>query len=254
MLSVYLDKNDKYWKVRKLVTEHNHELTPLGMVHLIANHRGLTEVAKSQIVGMQAHGIATSKIVGYMAADGDANSALVYLEGKAESDPMAIAKYNVTSDNRLANLIWADESSRVDYQYFGDVLAFDSTYKKNKYKRLVVIFSRSNNHKQTIIFGFGLLLDESLASYRWMLEIMCGKKSFVVVTDGDKAMIKAVSEVLPKSTHRLCAWHVEKNVTSNVKDADLRGLFRRWLYVDMATEDFESEWEQAVNEYGLCEK
>ncbi|XP_015961322.1 putative protein FAR1-RELATED SEQUENCE 10 [Arachis duranensis] len=107
MLSVYLDKNDKYWKVRKLVTEHNHDLTPTGMVHLIANHRRLTEVAKSQIVGMQAHGIATFKIVGYMAgmaggylllgflmkdvynyadkmrcikiSDGDANSALVYL-------------------------------------------------------------------------------------------------------------------------------------------------------------------------------
>ncbi|QHN92247.1 protein FAR1-RELATED SEQUENCE 11-like [Arachis ipaensis] len=139
MLLVYLDKNDKYWKVRKLVTEHNHELTPAGIVHMIANHRGLTEVAKSQIVGMQAHGIATSKIVGYMAGmaggysllgflkkdvynyadkrrhikitDGDANSALVYLEGKAESDPMAIAKYNVISDNRLANLIWADGSN-----------------------------------------------------------------------------------------------------------------------------------------------
>ncbi|RYR04462.1 hypothetical protein Ahy_B06g084187 [Arachis hypogaea] len=124
---------------------------------------------------MQAHGIATSKIVGYMAgmadgysllgflkkdvynyadkqrrikiAYGNANFAIVYLEGKAESDPMAIAKYNVTCDNRIANLIWADRSSRVDYQYFGDVLAFDSTYKKNKYKRPVVIFSGSNNHK-----------------------------------------------------------------------------------------------------------
>ncbi|RYR08614.1 hypothetical protein Ahy_B05g076385 [Arachis hypogaea] len=33
--------------VRKLVTEHNHELTPEGMVHLIANHCGLTEIVKS---------------------------------------------------------------------------------------------------------------------------------------------------------------------------------------------------------------
>ncbi|XP_016168430.1 protein FAR-RED ELONGATED HYPOCOTYL 3-like [Arachis ipaensis] len=171
---------------------------------------------------------------------------------------MAITKYNVTWDNRLANLIWANGSSRVDYQYFGDVLAFDSTYKKNKYKRPVVIFSGSNNHKQTTIFGFGLLLDESVSSYRWMLEnlmeIMCGKKSAVVVTDGDKAMIKVVSEVLPSATDRLCAWHVEKNVTSNVKDAELCGLFRRWLYAEMATEDFESEWEQATDMYGLREK
>ncbi|XP_057739811.1 protein FAR1-RELATED SEQUENCE 5-like [Arachis stenosperma] len=240
------------------------------MVHLIANHRGLTETVKIQIDGIQAHGIAMSKIVGYMAgmaggysllgflkkdvynytdkqrrikiADGDANFAIVYLERKAE----------------LTNLIWANRSSRVDYQYFGNILAFDSTYKKNKYKRLIVIFSGSNNHKQTTIFGFGLLLDESVASYRWMLEnlmeIMCGKKPAVVVTDDDKTMIKAVFEVLPSVTHHLCAWHVEKNVTSNVKGEELLGLFRRWLYAEMATDDIESEWEQAADEYGLREK
>ncbi|RYQ82496.1 hypothetical protein Ahy_B10g101083 isoform B [Arachis hypogaea] len=48
MLSVYLDKNDKYWKVRKLVTEHNHDLTPAGMVHLIANHHMMTDVFESE--------------------------------------------------------------------------------------------------------------------------------------------------------------------------------------------------------------
>ncbi|XP_072055227.1 protein FAR-RED ELONGATED HYPOCOTYL 3 [Arachis hypogaea] len=171
---------------------------------------------------------------------------------------MAVEKYSVTCDKRLANLIWADEASRVDYQYFGDVLAFDSTYKKNKYKRPVVIFSGTNNHKKTTIFGFGLLVDESVGAYRWMLEtlmeIMCVKKPAVVVTDGDKAMIKAVSEVLPSATYRLCAWHVEKNVTSNVKDVELRGLFKRWLYAEMGKEDFESEWDRAASVYGLREK
>ncbi|RYR14049.1 hypothetical protein Ahy_B04g070714 [Arachis hypogaea] len=73
---------------------------------------------------------------------------------------MAIAKYNVTSDDRLVNLIWADGSSRVDYQYFGDVLAFDSTYKKNKYKRPIVIFSGSNNHKRRIMNTMVYTLEE----------------------------------------------------------------------------------------------
>ncbi|RYR04606.1 hypothetical protein Ahy_B06g084377 [Arachis hypogaea] len=125
MLSIFLDKNDKCWKVRKLVTEHNHELTPAGMVHLIANHRGLTETAKSQIDRMQAYGIATAKIVGYMAgmaggysllgflkkdvynyadkqqrikiSDGDAHSAIVYLEGKAKLDPNHLFKQYYSS-------------------------------------------------------------------------------------------------------------------------------------------------------------
>nr|XP_025606731.1 protein FAR1-RELATED SEQUENCE 5 isoform X1 [Arachis hypogaea] len=223
-LSIYFDKIERCWKVRKVATEHNHDLTPASMVHLIANHREMTDAAKAQIDGLHASGIATSKIVGYMAgmaggysllgflkkdvynyadrtqraniSDGDANAAVVYLEGKAGLDPMSVARYSVTKDARLANLIWADGASRVDYQHFGDVLPFDSTYKKNKYKKPLVIFSGSNNHKQTTIFGFGLLFDESVSSYKWMLEnlleVMCMKKPSVVVTDGDKAIIKAV--------------------------------------------------------------
>ncbi|XP_016185908.1 protein FAR1-RELATED SEQUENCE 5-like [Arachis ipaensis] len=258
-LSIYFDKTERCWKVWKVVTELNHDLTPASMVHLIANHREMTDATKAQIDGLHASGIATSKIVGYMAgmasrysllgflkkdvynyadrirraniSDGDANAAIVYLEGKAGSDPMSVARYSVTKEERLANLIWADGASRVDYQYFGDVLAFDSTYKKNKYKKPLVIFSGSNNHKQTTIFGFRLLFDESVTSYKSMLEnlfeVMCKKKPSVVVTNGDK------------------------NVTSNVKDAVLRSSFRRWLYVDIEIEEFEMKWEHAVADYDL---
>ncbi|XP_015944324.1 protein FAR1-RELATED SEQUENCE 5-like [Arachis duranensis] len=277
-LSVYLDKNENNWKVRKVVTKYNHELAPVRMVHLIASHRKLNEAAKAQIDGMHAHGIATSKILGYMAGvagwysllgflkkdaynyadkakraklvDGDANAALVYLEEKAGSDPMSVVRYNLTADERLGNSIWADGASRSDYQYFGNVLAFDSTYRKNKYKRPVVIFSSVNNHKQTKIFGFGLLMDESVSLYRWMLEnlleVMCRKKPLVVVTDGDKAMIKFFKEVLPEATHRLCAWYVERNVTFNVKDENLKVLFKRWLYSEMEIAEFKADWEDAL--------
>ncbi|RYQ83824.1 protein FAR1-RELATED SEQUENCE 5-like [Arachis ipaensis] len=44
-LSVYLDENENNWKVRKVVMEHNHELAPVGMVHLLASHRELNEAA-----------------------------------------------------------------------------------------------------------------------------------------------------------------------------------------------------------------
>ncbi|RYR10471.1 hypothetical protein Ahy_B05g078913 isoform C [Arachis hypogaea] len=73
--------------------------------------------------------------------DGDVESTIAYLEGKAKADSMLMAQYNLTKDRMLANMFWADGGSRLDYQYFGDVLAFDSTYKKNKYNRPLVIFS-----------------------------------------------------------------------------------------------------------------
>ncbi|XP_057758889.1 protein FAR1-RELATED SEQUENCE 5-like [Arachis stenosperma] len=282
-LSVYLDINSNVWRVRKVILEHNHDLTPAGMVHMIPNFRKMTESAKAQIHRMQAHGVPTSKILGYMAGqaggysfmgfskkdaynyvdqskrakivDGDSNAAIVYLEGKAVADPMSMSRYNLTEDNMLANMFWADGGSRTDYQFFGDVLAFDSTYKKNKYKRPLVIFSGSNNHKQTTIFGFGLVLDESIGSYKWLLEnlleVMCNKMPSVIVTDGCDSMKAAIKSVFPEATHRLCAWHMEKNVTVNVKDAGLRQLFKKWLYADMEIEDFEEEWAAAMEEHGL---
>ncbi|XP_016173287.1 protein FAR1-RELATED SEQUENCE 5-like [Arachis ipaensis] len=281
--SVHLDKSASVWQVRKINNNHNHELTPQVMVHLIPKYRSLTERAKAQIDGFRECGISTAKTMRYMAGlsggyslvgfvkkdaynyidkqrrkqivDGDAESAIAYLEGKAEADPMLMAWYNLIEDRMLANMFWADGGSRLDYQYFGDVLAFDSTYKKNKYNRPLVIFSGSNNHKQTTIFGFGLVLDEMIGLYTWLLksllEVMCQKMPSVVVTDGDEAMREAVRVVFPRATHRLCRWHFEKNVMSNVKDAGLRAQFSRWLYADIAVNKFLTEWSQAVEEFSL---
>ncbi|XP_016206910.1 protein FAR1-RELATED SEQUENCE 8-like [Arachis ipaensis] len=141
--------------------------------------------------------------------DGDANAAIIDLERKALSDPMCMARYNLTDNNMLANLFWADGGTRVDYQHFGHVLSFDSTFMKNKYRRPLVIFSGSNNHKKTTIFGFGLVLDESIGSYTWLLEnlleIMCNKKPSVIVTDRCDSMRAAIRAVFLEATHRLCA-------------------------------------------------
>ncbi|RYR65083.1 hypothetical protein Ahy_A03g011074 [Arachis hypogaea] len=114
MLSIYLEKSEQKWKVRKVVLDHNHDLAPVGMSYLIRSHRKMTDAAKAHIDGMHAYGIGTSKILGHMAgmsggysllgflkkdaynyadkmrrsriADGDANATLVYLEGKAVNE------------------------------------------------------------------------------------------------------------------------------------------------------------------------
>ncbi|KAL4314646.1 hypothetical protein AHAS_Ahas15G0105900 [Arachis hypogaea] len=227
--SVHLDKNASIWQVRKINNNHNHELTPYVMVHLIPKYRSLTEGAKAQIDGLRECGISTAKTMRYMAGlaggyllvgflkdaynyidkqrceqivDGDVESTIAYLEGKAKADSMLMAQYNLTKDRMLANMFWADGGSRLDYQYFGDVLAFDSTYKKNKYNRPL-----------TKIFGFGLVLDETIGSYTWLLksllEVMCQKMPSVVVTNGDEAMREAVRVVFPRATHWLLVCKIE---------------------------------------------
>ena len=85
--------------------------------------------------------------------DRDANADISYLQGKVGNDLLFFGKYTLTDDQRLQTLFWADGTSIVDYEYFGDVLASDATCKKNKYNKPLYIFSGSNHHAQTTIFG-----------------------------------------------------------------------------------------------------
>ncbi|RYR47119.1 hypothetical protein Ahy_A07g033062 [Arachis hypogaea] len=77
---------------------------------------------------------------------GDTNAVISYLRGKAGNNSSFFGKYTLSNENRLENLFWADETSRIDYECFGDVLTFDSTYNRNVYNKPLVIFSGSNHH------------------------------------------------------------------------------------------------------------
>ncbi|XP_016168288.1 protein FAR1-RELATED SEQUENCE 5-like [Arachis ipaensis] len=173
-------------------------------VHLVPANRRLTVTDKVQVENLHTFGVKTCHIMGYIAfqkggyrhagftrkdlynhvdrsrrskvKNGDANVAINYLIRKSNNDP-------------LEHIFWADGQSIVDYYYFGDIVAFDSTYKKNKYNKPLVIFSGCNHHGQTIIFGSSLLSDETTNMYKWLLEMfveaMGGKLPKAVITNGD---------------------------------------------------------------------
>ncbi|XP_050387392.1 protein FAR1-RELATED SEQUENCE 9-like [Argentina anserina] len=83
---------------------------------------------------------------------------------------------------------------KVDYDYFGGVVCFDTTYRKNKEGRPFAMFVGVNNHKQTLIFGAALLYDETTETFRWLFDTfaktMLGKKPKSILTDQDPAMFK----------------------------------------------------------------
>ncbi|XP_025625110.1 protein FAR1-RELATED SEQUENCE 5-like [Arachis hypogaea] len=251
MLAVYFDTKISAWRVKKLVEKHNHNLVPRCFVHLILNHRGMNEAQKTQANTMHNNGLPTSKIMGLMVGQargyanvgftkndldnhierthrakligGDSKATISYLLGKADVDPMAMARYSATDKSRLANLFWADGICRTDYQCFGDVLAFDTTYQKNKHRRPLVIFS----------------------------DVILNKSPSVVVTDGDEAMKAEVQEIFLNATHQLCGWHIQNNVTANIKSKSFFDDFRRCLYAPWHPDEFEEYWENMIKNMGL---
>jgi len=57
-------------------------------------------------------------------------------------------------------------------------------------------------------------------TYVWLLDqfitVTKGKALVSVITDGDLAMKNAIKKVFPNAPHRLCAWNLLKNASTNV--------------------------------------
>ena len=88
----------------------------------------------------------------------------------ALKDPCLYFKHVQGLDGSLLKLFWCDGISQLDYRLFGDMITFDATCKKNKYGCPLVVFFGVNHHNQTIVFGVGLVSDESDGTYIWLLE------------------------------------------------------------------------------------
>ncbi|XP_042974253.1 protein FAR1-RELATED SEQUENCE 7-like [Carya illinoinensis] len=67
---------------------------------------------------------------------------------------------DVDEELRLRNVFWADARSRATYEYFGDVITFDTTYLTNRYDMPFAPFVVVNHHGQSILLGAGLLSNE----------------------------------------------------------------------------------------------
>ena len=165
--------------------------------------------------------------------------------------------HTTDSNGRLEKLFWSDGCCRKNYAVFGEVIAFDATYKKNIYKRPLVVFSGVNHHNQTIVFAAALVSDEKVETCVWLLEhfleAMEGKVPLSVMTDQDPAMKKAIQKVLPNSHHRLCAWHLLRNANTNVDNPNFLAMLRTCMCGDLEIGEFERKWAEIVDECGLRE-
>jgi hypothetical protein len=116
----------------------------------------LSESDKALVDSLHTQGVSTCHILGFMLAYKGGHEGL----GFCKKD-MFFSKFTTTEDGRLENLFWSDSASRIDYECFGDVIAFDTTYKKIIYNNPLVIFSEYNHHGESIIFGCALVSDET---------------------------------------------------------------------------------------------
>ncbi|XP_045831448.1 protein FAR1-RELATED SEQUENCE 5-like [Trifolium pratense] len=284
MIRFHLNNSSGTYGVVCFMPVHNHPLTPSTHVHLIPKYRGLNEADKNFVDGLHSYGVRSCHILGYLMGQkgghaglgfckkdlynyitrsgkakmedvGDAYSALCDIQTRTENDHLFYCKFTLDDMGHLNNLFWCDGASRVDYSCFGEVIAFDATYKKNKYDRPLVVFCGYNHHKETTVFACALIVNEKTETYKWLLETfldaMYQKHPLRVVTDGDNAMREAIKCVFPNASHRLCSWHIHQNALENVKNKIFCQEFSSLVYSTCSPARFESEWQRIIDEHGL---
>jgi hypothetical protein len=237
---------DGMWKVKKLENDHNHELAKPHEMHLLRSARRITQAQGDTLESLVGTGIKTSQAfyylsnegggvgsIGFLKKDayneliirrnsiiekGDAQTLVNHFKQKANTEKMFYWDVELDDEGRIHNFYWRDGRSQVDYDYFGDVVVFDATYRTNKYNLICAPFIGVNHHWQTTMFGCAFLSDETAASFEWafrtFLESMDNKQPVTFMTDQDSAIMKASKTVFPNSQHRLCLWHICKNAPS----------------------------------------
>ncbi|XP_047175955.1 protein FAR1-RELATED SEQUENCE 6-like isoform X1 [Vigna umbellata] len=185
---------------------------------------------------------------------GDAEAILNFFSHQQLADPDFFYVVDVNERGCFRNLFWADAKSRVAYSYFSDVVAIDTTCLNDAYEVPLVMFLGINHHKQSILFGCGLLACETVESYTWLfrawLTCILGRPPQVIITNQCGILQTVVADVFPRSTHCLCLFNIMQKVPEKlgacVQYEAINAALSRAVYSSLRAEEFEATWEDMM--------
>ncbi|XP_042518464.1 protein FAR1-RELATED SEQUENCE 5-like [Macadamia integrifolia] len=178
----------------------------------------------------------------------DYQQAINYLNRNHTTDAGFFYAIRVNEEQQLTGIFWIDSRAREQYKKFSDVIVFDTTYNKNKYKFPLAPFTDVNHHMQCILFGCGLIADETKDSFIWFfqtwLQAMHNIHPKAIFTDEDPRIIRAIRHIFPSTVHRLCGWHLEKHRIIHMrplfkKYADLKAVNKNCINDSKSPSEFE---------------
>ncbi|KAL4349388.1 hypothetical protein AHAS_Ahas10G0037000 [Arachis hypogaea] len=111
--------------------------------------------------------------------------------------------YEVKLDEQhhIKHVFWADVRSCAAYEYFGNVVSFDTTYLTNRYDMPFCTFVGVNHHSQSLLLGCALLSCEKENSFVCLfdcwIQCMDGKPPIGILTDQCKVMRNVIEKWLP---------------------------------------------------------
>ncbi|KAI5398763.1 hypothetical protein KIW84_064225 [Lathyrus oleraceus] len=281
-------KQDGFWYITQFESNHSHETSPTKARLFKANKKMNLHVRRTIQINDDA-GVRINKTFQSLVKDVGGHENIPFCEkdvrnyinkerraiGK-EGDGKALISYfckmreqntdffydiDLDDDFHVRNVFWADARSRAAYEYFGDVVTFDTTYLTNKYDMPFAAFVGVNHHGQSTLLGCGLLSGEDTDSFVWLfkswLRCMLEKAPLGIVTDQCKAMKNAIELVFPTTRHRWCLWHIMKKNPEKLSGYGeykrIKYAMKEAVYDTFTTTSFEKKWCSFIEKFDLQE-
>ncbi|XVF62732.1 hypothetical protein PTKIN_Ptkin09bG0031700 [Pterospermum kingtungense] len=181
---------------------------------------------------------------------------LQYFQAKQAEDTGFF--YSVEVDNgNCRSVFWADGRSRFSCSQFGDVIIFDTSYRKSNYVVPFATFFGINHHKQPVLLGSALIANESKESFTWLFQTWrramswCHPKS--VIADQDMAIQRAIAEVFHGTHHRFSLWQIRAKERENLQSmpTEFRYEYEKCIHQSQTTVEFNTTWNSLINKYNL---
>ncbi|GKD11462.1 FAR1-related sequence 5-like protein, partial [Tanacetum coccineum] len=164
-------------------TIHNHELEREEYKHLSKTERQLMYMEQVFIMKVASVNIGATRARHLLTGDSDAQMLIHKMENR---------KKHVCD---------------FSFDYLVENVEFTAIFGPMKYKMVFVPFTAIDNHRKCVMVAAGLLKNETIKSYIWLLKAFIkdfGKAPSIVVTDQDRAMRNAIKAEFGGSKHRLC--------------------------------------------------
>ncbi|XP_048497905.1 protein FAR1-RELATED SEQUENCE 8-like [Beta vulgaris subsp. vulgaris] len=285
-ITASVDKNASRWKLTTIILEHNHPLDPLNS-RFMSNYRFISPHNKKIIMTNERAGVPISRnyatfVVRYggfgavpfsekycrnlvskhrrlCLQEGNFAATEKHFIEMSSKDKDFYYMYDTDDDGTLKNIFWADGRCRAAYRDFGDVISFDTTYLRNRYKMPFFPIIGVNHHNQSILLGCALISGVDTINYVWLLKTwlacMSGKAPNCIIIDQCMAIGNAIKEVFPNTKLRWCIWHILRNAKKhlNFHEArdDIRKALKRALHDSLHVEEFEKNYGDMLVKYKL---
>ncbi|KAL1538184.1 Protein FAR1-RELATED SEQUENCE 4 [Salvia divinorum] len=271
------------WHVHSFVKGHNHELLP-AQSHFFRSHRiadsanSDAKVRKKKVPASVLKQYGAYQFLGscmdnvirnqhdrgrfLSLEEGGAQVLLEFCSQMHEENPKFFYALDFNEEHRLRNVFWVDAKGVEDFTYFGDVVSLDMTYFTSKYRVPLILFVGVNHHIQPTLLGCGLIADETLYTFIWLMQSWClamgGRSPKVLLTDHNEAIKAAVTLAFPETRHYFHLWHILERLPRRLEyrncwHESFMGKLNKCLYRSWNEENFEKRWWKLTERFNVQE-